>query len=188
MIGRPQHALDAVGRQQFFRLDQRRQPGRVRRVEEAVGNPEHEGDHRQLPDLDGAGQRQHRRRAVADAADQLDHQQDDTAAGSRSATTPPISTDSTMPRLAPSATKERSVGRAAEFDHLPDRGDQPDSDAEQRAHQAPRSAAGTGRCRTARSARGSRDAVAGRLMTLSLPSLIGSNGPRIADLRRPRPI
>ena len=106
MIVGPQHALDAVGRQQLLRRE-RRQPGRVRRVEEPVGDAQHERDDRECHTWIMPGQRRARRRRRTRGPHDLDGEQDAPLrhpVGHHAAD----QHGSTSPRLAPTATNDRS--------------------------------------------------------------------------------
>ncbi len=126
-----QHPLDAVRGEQLVGGQDRRQQRRVGRVEESVGDAEHETDDRELPDLDHAGEREHRRRRDEHGLRRLDREQDAllrNAVGDRAA-------DQHREQQA-DGVGGRDVGEvdrpAAELFHLEHGRDEPDTGPEQR--------------------------------------------------------
>ena len=106
----PQHALDAVGGEQLPGREDGGQPRRVRRIEESVGDAEHEREHGDLPHLDHAARGEHRRDREREARARSRRRSGCVAA--ECGRPPPRRTAprATSPRLAPTATYERSIG------------------------------------------------------------------------------
>ncbi|HET8779305.1 MAG TPA: hypothetical protein VFM66_04470, partial [Agromyces sp.] len=76
MTAGAQHALDAVRREQLVGRQQRGQPRRIGRIEEPVGEPEHERQGGEMPDLDRARRRQHGRDGECGPANDLYRDED----------------------------------------------------------------------------------------------------------------